>query len=90
MRSLQIVCVALMGAVLGSFVLLLPAQDLPSRKRSDAPSGAELYARHCAVCHGNDFREPERFLRRTESRPTSQGSRAGTAGNFPKPMLRRF
>jgi mono/diheme cytochrome c family protein len=55
MRSLQIVCVALMGAVLGSFVLLLPAQDLPSRKRSDAPSGAELYARHCAVCHGNDL-----------------------------------
>lgn len=56
MRGLKIVCVALVGAVLGSLVLLLPGQDLPSKKLANTPRGAELYARHCAVCHGNDLR----------------------------------
>jgi len=28
---------------------------VPSKKGSNTPSGAELYAQHCAVCHGNDL-----------------------------------
>jgi mono/diheme cytochrome c family protein len=56
MLGLNKVCVAFVSAVLGSLVLLLPAQDVPSKKSPDTPSGAELYARHCAVCHGNDLR----------------------------------
>ena len=55
MRGFQIVSAALVGAVLGSFALLLPAQDSPMKKLANTPSGAELYARHCAVCHGNDL-----------------------------------
>jgi len=56
MLGLKKVRVVFVGAVLCSFVWLLPAQDLPSKKSSDAPSGTELYAQHCAICHGNDLR----------------------------------
>jgi mono/diheme cytochrome c family protein len=52
MLRLNKVCVVFVSAALCSFVLLLPAQDVPSKK---APTGAELYAQHCAVCHGNDL-----------------------------------
>jgi mono/diheme cytochrome c family protein len=56
MRGLKIVRVVFVNTVLGSFVLLLPAQNMPPKKLPDTPSGAELYTRHCAVCHGNDLR----------------------------------
>lgn len=84
MRVLKVVCVALVGAVLGSFVLLLPGQDLPSKKRSETPSGAELYARHCAVCHGNDLRGAGPFPPPYRKPPdlTSLARRHG--GKFPE------
>jgi mono/diheme cytochrome c family protein len=56
MLGLKKVCVVFVGVVLCPFVWLLRAQELPSKKSSDTPSGAELYAQHCAVCHGNDLR----------------------------------
>jgi mono/diheme cytochrome c family protein len=55
MLRLNNVCVVFVSAVLCSFVLLLQAQDVPSKKGSNTPSGAELYVQHCAVCHGNDL-----------------------------------
>lgn len=55
MLRLNKVCVVFVSAVLCSFVFLLSAQDVPSKKGSNTPSGAELYAQHCAVCHGNDL-----------------------------------
>jgi mono/diheme cytochrome c family protein len=37
--------------------VLLLAQNMPPKKEHpDTPSGAELYTRHCAVCHRNDLR----------------------------------
>jgi mono/diheme cytochrome c family protein len=56
MFGLNEVRLALVSAALSSFVILLPAQDAPSKRSPDTLSGAELYARHCAVCHGNDLR----------------------------------
>jgi len=55
MLRLNRVCVVFVSAVLCSFVFLLQAQDVPSKKGSNTPSGAELYAQPCAVCHGNDL-----------------------------------
>jgi len=55
MLRLNRVCVVFVSAVLCSFVFPLQAQDVPSKKGSNVPSGAELYAQHCAVCHGNDL-----------------------------------
>ena len=55
MLRLNKVCVVFVSAVLWSFVFLLHSQDVPSKKASNTPSGAELYAQHCAVCHGNDL-----------------------------------
>jgi mono/diheme cytochrome c family protein len=46
----RVVFVNLMNSV---FVLLLPKQNVPPKELSDGPTGAELYARNCAVCHRN-------------------------------------
>ena len=61
MRGLKIVRVVFVSTVLGSFAVLLPAQNMPAKELPDTPSGAELYTRHCAVCHGNDLRGAEPF-----------------------------
>jgi mono/diheme cytochrome c family protein len=51
----KIVRLVFLGALLAAWSFSLPAQNLPS-KNPDTLTGAELYARHCAVCHGNDLR----------------------------------
>lgn len=84
MRSLHIGCVAFVGAALGSFVLPLPAQDLPSKKRSDMPRGAELYARHCAVCRGNDLQGAGPFLPPYRKPPDLTRLARRHGGKFPK------
>lgn len=47
-------------ALLASFVGLRAAQEKPGSKvpatSSTPPSGAELFAQHCASCHGNDLK----------------------------------
>ena len=55
MLRLNSVCVVFVSAVLYSFGSLLQAQNAPSKKASNTPTGVELYAQHCAVCHGNDL-----------------------------------
>ncbi|MBZ5660679.1 MAG: cytochrome c [Acidobacteriia bacterium] len=46
--------------VLGLFIGLHAAQQDQTGKapaaRAESPSGAELYIKHCAVCHGNDLK----------------------------------
>lgn len=54
MFDLKIIRLLFLGASLSAWGFFLPAQDPPS-KSPDMLSGAELYARHCAVCHGNDL-----------------------------------
>ncbi len=46
------------GSVLASRLALAHAagQQTNSRATSEVPSGAKLYARHCAVCHGSDLK----------------------------------
>lgn len=56
MLGLNRVCVVFVSAALCSSGFLLQAQDVPSKKASNTPTGVELYAQHCAVCHGNDLR----------------------------------
>ena len=43
-------------AILASFAVPLQAQDQPSKKIQDTPTGAELFERHCAACHGSDLK----------------------------------
>jgi mono/diheme cytochrome c family protein len=54
-RSAAVIC-----ALLGSIVSLHAAQQKQVKKtpvtRSNSTSGAELYKKHCAVCHGNDLK----------------------------------
>ena len=49
-----------MCALFGSIVSLHAAQQEQVKKvpvtRPNSPSGAELYKKHCAVCHGNDLK----------------------------------
>ena len=49
-----------MYALFGSIVSLSATQQEQVKKapvtRPDSPSGAELYKKHCAVCHGNDLK----------------------------------
>lgn len=69
--------------------LSLPAQQ-PATKKSapgTAPTGADLYKRHCAVCHGNDGKgngPPPASSPFTESPPdlTTLARRRG--GKFPE------
>ena len=46
--------------LLGSVVSVSAAQEEQSKKArispSNAPSGAELFGKHCAACHGNDLK----------------------------------
>src|SRR5580765_6466129 len=56
MLRLYKVCVVFVSAVLASFVLLLRPRDLSAKENPKISSGAELYAQHCAVCHGSDLR----------------------------------
>ena len=50
----------MMCALFGSVVILDAAQQEQAKKSpetsSNAPSGAELFKQHCAVCHGNDLK----------------------------------
>ena len=52
--------VAGLCALFGSVVNLYSAQEKPIAKDQSAtssqPSGAELYKRHCAACHGDDLK----------------------------------
>jgi mono/diheme cytochrome c family protein len=84
MRGLQIVRVAFVSAVLCSFVLLLPAQDVPSKKSSNTPSGAELYSQHCAVCHGNDLRGAGPFPPPYRKPPDLSSLARRQGGKFPE------
>lgn len=89
MRGLQIVCVAFVGAALGSLVLLLPGQDLPSKKLANTPSGAELYAGHCAVCHGNDLRGTGPFPPPYRKPPDLTRLARRHGGKFPEAYVAR-
>jgi mono/diheme cytochrome c family protein len=53
MLGLKISRVVFVNLMLSVFVLLLLTQNVPPKKLSDVPSGAELYTRNCAVCHRN-------------------------------------
>jgi len=71
MLRLNKVCVVFVSAVLCSFVFLLQAQDVPSKKGSNThPLG--LNSMHSIARSATEtiFREPDRSLRRTENRPT--------------------
>jgi mono/diheme cytochrome c family protein len=46
----------LLCAMVASSVIPLSAQNQETKKIPDAPTGAELYTRHCAVCHGSDLK----------------------------------
>lgn len=50
----------MMCALLGSIVSLHAAQQEQAKKapaaRPNSPSGAELFKKNCAVCHGNDLK----------------------------------
>ena len=55
LREAVLIC-----ALFGSIFSLHAAQQGPSKKSSvpssNSPSGAELYKKHCQVCHGNDLK----------------------------------
>ena len=43
-------------AISAAFVAAQQRESRTAPASSDAPTGEELYARHCAVCHGADLR----------------------------------
>jgi mono/diheme cytochrome c family protein len=73
----------LLPVALVAVATLVAAQRKDSRAASEVPSGAELYARHCAVCHGSDLKgtEPVPAPYRTPPDLTTLSRRH--AGKFP-------
>ncbi len=68
MVVIRIILTAVVSCVLlGWFVSPCVAQEQPVAKDkeqavpSNPPTGAELYKKHCAACHGDDLRGAENF-----------------------------
>ena len=74
---------ALASAFFASCALLLPAQDLPSKKNVNTPTGEQLYAQHCAVCHGGDLHGAGPFPAPYRKPPDLTGLARRHGGKFP-------
>jgi mono/diheme cytochrome c family protein len=83
MFDLKIVRLVFLGALLAAWSFSLPAQDLPS-KNPDTLTGAELYARHCAVCHGNDLQGTGSVPQPYRKPPDLTKLARRHGGNFPE------